>query len=1141
MHNDSKIATHIRRVKQSISVSNKERAMAVYKVGSGPFHLDILGAYNRCKGGDVIEFEAEFWPDISQYQPFVIKKDITLRGHLDHSKENTFKNVILGQLYIDDGAQVTLENLWFRNEQPGLVIQVTNQSTVHFKKTVIENTHPDNDKCLVGVHSGSSVTFDDLVTQSTAANSFMNFFNCTAKFHRADTNAQLSINENADIRISNSSLQQSNFSNIKASDSRVQLSDVTISGQSDQSVMLSLNHTELEATRTTIDNKGNTNSLNAKKDSSISLTECEFHSSNEKGDFPDVWLEASSLQAEGTIWKGQGSSAIIYALQQAEIALTACTLEAFTPNSTKQAITLNHTNFTATDTTMKVHRAANALYAENYSYLSLKNCELAGLGETADQAIIFLTQSEMEMSESSALQEGPSNVISMTNNSSLLLDQCELEGLSEDSFPTLAANQSTVQSKDSQIIKAPRRAATWIANNSFLDSNNDYFSVLNVVESRCKLHKARIGSQLLAENLSYIKAEEEIEFLGHLPGVIELVVRDDSTFIGDQLTVHRLDGETHLQIYNDSHVKLLECLRTDQPEKALGVDLADDSSYEWGGQNDQNPTASEIPQTGPVEEGQASQELENLIGLTSVKKEINKMLSMVTFNKKRQEKGLKAEDQTLHSVFLGNPGTGKTTVAKLMGQILFEHGALANKDEFIFVEASESQLVSQYIGQTAVQTQEILEKATGGILFIDEAYTLNKDSSSTNHGQEAIDTILKYMEDHRNEIMLIFAGYTKEMEEFLETNPGLKSRVPNHFHFEDYTSEEIVQIGQSIMTNNDYAFEDLDYYAQKLTKAYNLSLDRSNARWVRNFNEKVLRAMADRVVNEDCDDVSTIKNEDIDAVLQLGQYDGDDAENGLNKLNSLIGLETVKEQVEEFVSLVELNQRREEEGKVVKNLTLHSLFLGNPGTGKTTVARILGEIFYEKGVVSTNKFIEVSRSDLVGRYVGETAQKTQEVLKSALGGILFIDEAYTLSVGGGNDFGQEAINEILKFMEDHRRDIMIIFAGYYDEMQDFLASNSGLKSRIPNQFDFEDYTADQMVEMGLLQLTNTEYYLDQEAYRQLVLNNLAYTNDNSNGRWIRNLNEKLIRTASLRMKKDMAADTSLITSEDMDKVWEKGR
>ena len=192
------------------------------------------------------------------------------------------------------------------------------------------------------------------------------------------------------------------------------------------------------------------------------------------------------------------------------------------------------------------------------------------------------------------------------------------------------------------------------------------------------------------------------------------------------------------------------------------------------------------------------EQLEQLVGLKKVKEEIDRMLTLVDFNNRRIEQGLEPEKQSLHSIFLGNPGTGKTTVARLIGKILFDKGALSG-EKFVFVEASESDLVAGYVGQTAIKTQQVLESALGGVLFIDEAYSLRKETKEHNFGIEAINTILKFMEDHRDEIMIIFAGYTKEMEQFLKTNLGLASRVPNTFDFEDYTADEIVQMGEKIL------------------------------------------------------------------------------------------------------------------------------------------------------------------------------------------------------------------------------------------------------------------------------------------------------------------------------------------------------
>lgn len=235
----------------------------------------------------------------------------------------------------------------------------------------------------------------------------------------------------------------------------------------------------------------------------------------------------------------------------------------------------------------------------------------------------------------------------------------------------------------------------------------------------------------------------------------------------------------------------------------------------------------------------------------------------------------------------------------------------------------------------------------------------------------------------------------------------------------------------------------------------------------------------------------------------------------LEKLEEMIGLESVKSEVREFIAVTRMNKVRKDKGFDTSGVTLHSLFLGNPGTGKTTVARLIGKLLYENGIITTDKYVETSRSDLVGRYIGETAIKTREVLESALGGVLFIDEAYSLAKGGENDFGGEAINEILKFMEDHREDIVLIFAGYTKDMQKFLEMNEGLRSRIPNVFHFEDYSIQQLCQIGQDDLLSKGYQVDVEEYRTLINNNFEKANDCSNGRWVRNQNEKILRKLAL--------------------------
>ena len=199
------------------------------------------------------------------------------------------------------------------------------------------------------------------------------------------------------------------------------------------------------------------------------------------------------------------------------------------------------------------------------------------------------------------------------------------------------------------------------------------------------------------------------------------------------------------------------------------------------------------------------------------------------------------------------------------------------------------------------------------------------------------------------------------------------------------------------------------------------------------------------------------------------------------ELDGLVGLEKVKKDVKSMMNLVKVRKLRQDAGLPVPPLSLHMVFLGNPGTGKTTVARLLSGLYAAIGALSKGQLVEVDRSGLVAGYVGQTAIKTQEVITSALGGVLFIDEAYSLASGGENDFGREAIETLLKAMEDHREDLVVIVAGYTGPMQRFLDSNPGLESRFNKRIFFEDYNGEELNAIFHLQCKKNGYELDDEA------------------------------------------------------------
>lgn len=527
-------------------------------------------------------------------------------------------------------------------------------------------------------------------------------------------------------------------------------------------------------------------------------------------------------------------------------------------------------------------------------------------------------------------------------------------------------------------------------------------------------------------------------------------------------------------------------------------------------------------------------ELDALIGLNSIKQQVKDYTQYLNFLKIRKEKGFDdSQGISLHAVFTGNPGTGKTTVAKMLGKIYHKMGLLPKGH---VTEVDRSDLVGEFIGQTAPKVKEAIKKAAGGILFIDEAYALARSKEDQkDYGREVIEILLKEMSDGVNNIAVLVAGYPEEMSVFLDSNPGLKSRFNMQFEFPDYLPQELLRIADYATNVRGVNLADASRTAlyDRLVEAYR-NRDRSfgNARFVNSLIDEAkmnmgLRVMRSKPVEELTEeDLSTIRVEDFEKIF--GKVDSEAADipidqqllnEAMNDLNNMIGLEQVKAEIHELVKLVRFYR---EIGKDVMNtFSLHSVFSGNPGTGKTTVARVLARIFKALGILERGHIVEADRADLVGGYVGQTAIKTTTVLDKAIGGVLFIDEAYALTHGSENDFGKEAVETILKRMEDERGKFIVIAAGYPKNMQRFLDANPGLRSRFDKHFDFKDYQPADLWAICLQMFEAEKLVVNEEATEHLK-NYFTYCYEHKdkffgNARTVRRVVEESVKNHHLRL------------------------
>ncbi|WP_157407551.1 AAA family ATPase [Actinomadura atramentaria] len=530
-------------------------------------------------------------------------------------------------------------------------------------------------------------------------------------------------------------------------------------------------------------------------------------------------------------------------------------------------------------------------------------------------------------------------------------------------------------------------------------------------------------------------------------------------------------------------------------------------------------------------------ELAACVGIEPVKREIHALVAETRAARMRREAGMGIAERSRHLVFAGNPGTGKTKIARILGRIYADLGVLASGH---LVEVDRADLIGEYSSESALRVRRAVERAVGGVLLLRDAHTLASDAG---RGQELLDVLLTAVQAHRNDLVVVLAGPEAELNGLLKSHPEVSARFVRTLRFPDLTDDELAELFAARAADGGFALADgVLEKVRGVVRAAPRDRGLANARLAISLLDRAIarqgrRVLADGVVDEteSLDEILLVDVPDSPAPV-LENVPGDP----FSEVDRLIGLQAIKQEVAALVAEARAEQMRRDAGIPLGTPTRHMVFVGNPGTAKTTIARLIAAVYARLGLLSSGHLVEVTRADLVAEYIGQTAPRVRAAVDRALGGVLFIDEAYTLGAAGGDrrDFGHEAVAELLRLMEEHRSDLVVIVAGYDTEMQTFLDSNPGLASRFPKVLRFPDYSPAELVTIFESMAAAAGFTLADDvlpAVRRRIAEEPRGTSF-GNARFIRNLLDAAVAQQARRITGADAPDADdvrLLVAEDL--------